>query len=120
MRVAWPAEFEMIPRRCTRCWTISNLRFRQAPRHPDSGRIEREIAFTDRAQGHVRSLLDEVAFVARFAFDEKQALSNASSAALLSCTVRLRSLTEEDWARLSGIPLRQRRELARCEISGAC
>jgi len=25
-----------------------------------------------------------------------------------------------DWARLSGIPLRQRRELARCEISGAC
>jgi hypothetical protein len=72
------------------------------------------------AQGHVRSLLHEVAFVARFAFDEKQALSNASSAALLSCTVRLRSLTEEDWARLSGIPLRQRRELARCEISGAC
>jgi hypothetical protein len=95
------------------------LRFREAPRHPDGSRIEREIAFADRAQGHVRSLLHEVAFVARFTFDEKQALSNASSAALLSCTVRLRSLTEEDWARLFG-PLRQRRELARCEISGAC
>ena len=28
------------------------LRFRQAPRHPDGSRIEREIAFADRAQGH--------------------------------------------------------------------
>lgn len=27
----------------------------------------------------------------------------------------IRSLTEEDWARLSGIPVRQSRELARCE-----
>ena len=50
------------------------LRIRQAPRHHHGRGIERAIAFADRAQGHVRGLLDEVAFVTGFAFDEGEAL----------------------------------------------
>jgi hypothetical protein len=50
------------------------LRIRQSPRDDHGRGIERAIAFADRAQGHVGGLLDNMAFVTRFAFDEGEAL----------------------------------------------
>ena len=46
------------------------LRIRQAPRHQDGGSIEGAIALADRAEGHVRGFLDEMALVTGFAFDQ--------------------------------------------------
>jgi len=49
------------------------LRFRQSPGHRHGGSIERAVAFADRAKCHVYGLVDEIASVAGFAFDESEA-----------------------------------------------
>ena len=45
--------------------------------------MEDAIAFPDRAQGHVHGLPDEVPFVSRFPFDERQALDKSFVTRLL-------------------------------------
>lgn len=50
------------------------LRICQTLRHYRGRGIECAIAFADRAQGHVRSRRDEMAFVSGFAFDEGETL----------------------------------------------